>query len=296
MESNTQQSGIKTPTLSERTLAFLQELVKNRNALAGLLIIVPVTVLTIFAPLVISQDPTATDPANAFAGPSTNAIMGTDHLGRDLFSRVVLGGRVSLFLGLSAVVLALSLGIPIGLAAGYKGGRFDEFIMRLMDVVMSFPTLILALMLLVALSSSLLNAILAVGVVYAPRLARVVRASTMSIKNEEFVKAAQVRGESDWYIMLREILPNILGPIAVEGSIRIGYAIIIGTSLSFLGLGAQPPTPDWGYMIATSQDYVYSTPWFLLWPSLMLGLTVLGFNLLGDGLSDMVDTEVEGDT
>ncbi len=296
MESNTQQSGIKTPTLSERTLAFLQELVKNRNALAGLLIIVPVTVLTIFAPLVISQDPTATDPANAFAGPSTNAIMGTDHLGRDLFSRVVLGGRVSLFLGLSAVVLALSLGIPIGLAAGYKGGRFDEFIMRLMDVVMSFPTLILALMLLVALSSSLLNAILAVGVVYAPRLARVVRASTMSIKNEEFVKAAQVRGESDWYIMLREILPNILGPIAVEGSIRIGYAIIIGTSLSFLGLGAQPPTPDWGYMIATSRDYVYSTPWFLLWPSLMLGLTVLGFNLLGDGLSDMVDTEVEGDT
>jgi peptide/nickel transport system permease protein len=257
----------------------------------GVAILVPIIVVTIIGPVVVPHDPTETNTVNKYASPSAEHPLGTDNLGRDIFSRVLLGGRVSLTIGLLSAGLALSLGVPIGLASGYLGGRADEAIMRLMDVLLSFPTLLLALMVITVLSGSLVNAILAVGIVYAPRIARVVRGSTLSVKNEEYVLAAQARGESSIYIMFNEVLPNIMGPIIVEGSIRVGYAILIATSLSFLGLGAQPPTPDWGYMIASAFNYIYNTPWFLLGPSVALGLTVIGFNLLGDGLRDVMSVE-----
>jgi peptide/nickel transport system permease protein len=247
--------------------------------------------MSVFAPWITPHDPTATDPVNSLQGPSSEYLFGTDHVGRDLLSRVMLGGRISIALGVSAVTLALVLGVPTGLSAGYLGGDVDEFLMRAMDVLMSFPSLLLALLLIVALGAGVANAALAIGIVYAPRVARVVRSSTLSVKNEEFVMAAEARGESNLYVMFKEILPNVLAPIVVEGSIRVGFAILIGASLSFLGLGAQPPTPAWGVMIAESRSYIYQTPYYLLWPSLALGLTVMGFNLLGDGLRDALDTE-----
>ncbi|WP_152423978.1 ABC transporter permease [Natronorubrum tibetense] len=270
-------------------MTFVKKLSNNRSALIGIIILIPLVFGSMFGPMLAPHSPTETNADNRYASPSVEHPMGTDNYGRDIISRVLLGGQTSLVMGLVASTLALTLGVPIGLAAGYSGGKIDEAIMRLMDVMMSFPTLILALLILTALSASMWNAILAVGLVYAPRIARIVRASTLSVKNEEFVKAAKVRGESSTYIMYREILPNISGPIIVEGSIRVGYAILVATSLSFLGLGAQPPTPDWGYMVAEARNHIYHTPWFLLAPSVALSLTVIGFNLLGDGLRDVVE-------
>jgi peptide/nickel transport system permease protein len=194
-------------------------------------------------------------------------------------------------MGFASIGLALSLGVPAGLAAGFYGGKVDEVMMRTLDILMSFPTLLLALMVLTALGSNVVNAILAVGFVYSPRIARVVRGSTLSVKNEEFIEGAKARGESGPYIMVKEILPNVAAPIVVEGSIRIGYAIIVAASLSFLGLGAQPPTPDWGLMISQSRNLLYDTVWYLVWPSLFLGSTVMGLNLLGDGLRDVLDPQ-----
>lgn len=286
---------IELDAFSEKFASFSRALASNRNALIGLTLLVPIILMSVFAPLIVPHDPNATDVANKFADPSVEHPLGTDNYGRDLLSRVMMGGRITLFLGVSAVSLALLLGVPIGLAAGYLGGRTDEVLMRLMDILLSFPTLLLALLIVSMLSSSVTNAILAIGLVYAPRLARVVRGSTLSVKNEEFVEAAEARGESNVYIMFGEVLPNIVSPIVVEASIRIGFAIIIGTSLSFLGLGTQPPKADWGFMIAQARNFIHNTPWFLIWPSITLGLTVLGFNLLGDGLRDVLDPKVTGD-
>lgn len=270
-----------------RTLSVIKA---NRNLLIGTAILVPIVVLSIFAPMLIPQDPTATNTENRFATPGDSEnLLGTDQYGRDSLSRLLLGGRTTLFIGVGSVALALMMGIPTGLVAGYSGGYTDEFIMRLMDILMSIPTLILALLVIVAAGASTTNAVIAIGIVYTPRIARVVRGSTLSVKNREYVKAAVSQGESHFYIMFREILPNITSPVIVEGSVRIGYAIIIGASLSFLGLGAQPPTPDWGYMIDASRGYMWHSIWLLVLPSLALALTIFSFNLIGDGLRDVLD-------
>ncbi|ELZ24631.1 peptide ABC transporter permease [Haloterrigena salina JCM 13891] len=187
----------------------------------------------------------------------------------------------------------MSMGVPIGVFSGYIGGRVDELIMRLMDTLMSIPSLLLALLIVAMMGPGLFNAVIAIATVYTPRIARVVRSSTLSVKQEEFIRAAEARGESRLYICFREILPNISSPVIVEGSIRVGFAILTGASLSFLGLGTQPPTPDWGYMISTAYDHLWSTIWYWLWPSVWLGATILGFNLLGDGLRDVLDPRVE---
>lgn len=280
---------------SDRTVRTLRQVWGNRRARVGLLLILPLVFASVVGPYVVPHEPTETNVADKLEGPSAKYVFGTDNLGRDLFSRVLVGGRTTLFLGVMATLLGLLLGVPIGLVAGTVGGRVDEAIMRFMDALLSFPSLLLALLILTVLSSSIWNAILAIGIVYTPRLARVVRGSALSVKQEEFVKAAEARGESTTYIMFGEILPNILGPIIVEGSIRIGFAILVGTSLSFLGLGSQPPNPDWGYMIAQARSHLYESPWFLIWPSIALGATVMGFNLLGDGLRDVIDPQTGGE-
>lgn len=278
----------------ERIEPFAQNLLENRNATIGLVILVPIILVTLVSPLLPLASPTEMHSGVKYSGPSTNHILGTDHLGRDLLSRVFLGGRTSLFLGIASVAFAMVLGIPIGLLTGYYGGYLDEFIMRFLDVIMSTPTLLMALLIIFTLGGNIWGAILAIGIVFAPRIARVVRSGTLSVKNQEFILAAEARGESDGYLLFMEILPNILSPIIVEGSIRIGYAILIGASLSFLGLGAQPPVPDWGFMVAEARNHIWRTPWYLLWPSIALGATVMGFNLLGDGLSDILDFESGG--
>ncbi len=275
----------------ERIKRFLGQIKQNQSASIGLFILVVILLTSLFAPVIAPHEPTETNPTERFAGPSAEHPFGTDDLGRDTLTRTLYGGQTSLFMGFASIALALLFGVPMGIFAGYSGGKSDETIMRGLDVLMSFPTLILALLVLTALGSSAVNAIIAIGVVYTPRIARVVRANTLSVKNEEYIEAAISRGESTRYILSKEILPNVGGPIIVEASIRIGYAITIAATLSFLGLGAQPPTADWGLMISEARDNIYSSPWVLLFPSLFLGATVLALNLLGDGLGDILDPQ-----
>lgn len=275
---------------------FLGQLLRNRKGAIGVTILIPILSVSILAPVLAPYDPTAIHAADRFADPGSSYLFGTDTYGRDILSRVLFGGRSTLMLGIIATLLGLLAGVPIGIISGYLGGRIDEVIMRLMDGLLSIPSLLLALLVVAMLGSSIWNAILAIAIVFTPRLARITRSSTLSIKNEEFVKAAEARGESMAYIAFREILPNAMPAIVVEGSIRIGFGILIGTSLSFLGLGAQPPEPDWGYMIAKAINTMSESPWPMLWPSLALGLTIMGFNLLGDGLRDVLDPEVEDST
>lgn len=271
------------------------KLLSNRRILIGLSVLLPIILVAILGETVAPYDPTETHVADRFARPGGEYILGTDHLGRDLLSRIILGGRTSLLLGFGATALALVLGVPVGLTAGYAKGRVDEVLMRIMDIIMSVPTLLLGLLILVVLPSSILNVVMAIGVVYAPRIARVTRSATLSVSEEEYVMAAKARGESSPYILFREILPNVTGPIVVEGSVRVGYAIMIGTALSFLGLGTGPPNPDWGFMISTARENIYQTPWFLIWPSFALLLTVMATNLIGDGLRDVLDPRETGD-
>lgn len=293
-ETETQSTSISSSGVREfgKRIARVR---KSRTALIGFLILVPIITMSLFAPYVAPYDVTEQEVTNKFAEPSLEHPMGTDHLGRDTFSRVLYGGSTSLFLGLMATALGLLLGVPPALVAAYSGGRVDEVIMRGVDIMVSIPGLLFALLILTMLSSNIWNAIFAIAIVFAPRIARVVRGSALSVKNEEFIQAAKVRGESDTYIVFGEMLPNVLAPIIVEASIRVGFAILFGTSLSFLGLGTQPPNPDWGYMVAQSREHLWSSPWPLIAPSVVLVLTVVGFNALGDGLRDLLDPQTESD-
>jgi len=294
-EHSSHDASFDLPTRTERLRSFGAELAQNSKTRLSLGILLPILVVCGLGPWIIPYDPNATHVLDRFAGPGGKYLLGTDHLGRDLLSRVIIGGRVSLLLGFASTGLALALGVPVGLTAGYLRGRVDEVLMRFMDLLMSIPTLLLGLLILTALPPQLINIVAAIGVVYTPRIARVVRSATLSVRNQDFVLAAQARGESKGYVMFREILPNIVPPIVVEGSIRVGFAILIGTSLSFLGIGAQPPNPDWGYMISTARQHMFESAWFLLWPSLSLGVTIFAMNMLGDGLRDVLDTTVDGD-
>lgn len=268
---------------------LLVRLLTNPKVATALAILVPILIVSALGTRVTPYDPLETHVADRFAGPSGKYLLGTDHLGRDLLSRVIVGGRSSLSLGFGAVAVSLAAGVPIGLFAGYVKGRPDEILMRLMDIMMSIPVLLLGILIVVAIGSSLLNVILAVGIVFTPRIARVTRSATLGVSEEPYVMAAEARGESTFNILFREILPNVTAPIVVEGSIRVGYAVLIGTGLSFLGLGTGPPHPDWGFMIAQGRSYMFDTPWFLLWPSVALVATITATNLLGDGLRDVLD-------
>jgi peptide/nickel transport system permease protein len=261
----------------------------NRRIVSSLVIIVPIIVIVTLGDFITPYDPTQTHVFDRFAEPGGKYPLGTDHLGRDLLSRTIIGGRSSLILGFGAASLALAIGVPIGLTAGYVKGRIDELLMRLMDVMISIPSLILGILILVSLSASLVNVILAVGFVYIPRVARVTRSATLSVSEEPFVLAAKARGDSTPRILFKEILPNVSAPIIVEGSIRVGYGILTGTGLSFLGLGAGAVHPDWGFMIAQARVHIYQSPWMLLWPGLMLVATIVAMNMLGDGLRDVLD-------
>lgn len=249
-------------------------------------VLVLVLAVSLLAPLVAPYAATEQHILDRFQGPSPTYPLGTDQYGRDLLSRTLLGGRTALLLGVGAVALGLGLGVPIGVGSGYAGGRADDVVMRVMDALLSFPSLLMALLIITALGASLTHALLAIGVANAPGIARIVRSATLGVKSEEFVLAARARGESPLYVMFGEIFPNVLPPIVIEATIRTGFAILTGASLSFLGLGVQPPTADWGLMIREARQYVFLSPWPLLVPGLALAVTIIGFNLFGDGLRD----------
>ncbi|ELZ86913.1 ABC-type transport system permease protein (probable substrate dipeptides/oligopeptides) [Haloferax gibbonsii ATCC 33959] len=293
-ESTTESVRI-TELLTSRVSSVVFGVLSTRKGFISVCFLAPILVLSLAAPLIAPYDPTAIHVADKFAGPGGQYLLGTDGYGRDLLSRVLYGGRASIIIGLASTAFGLVFGVPIGIVSGYLGGRFDELMMRLMDTLLSIPSLLLALLVVTVLGSGIVNTILAIGVVFTPGIARITRSSTLSVKNEEYITAAEARGESLYHIAFREILPNVSSPILVEASIRVGFGILIGTSLSFLGLGTQPPFPDWGYMISVSRSHLHSSIWFMLWPSLALGFTIMGFNLIGDALRDVMDSKVHSD-
>lgn len=289
----------QTPTVEQRP--FLERLrdvfdrmtdVYGRldtSAKASLWIVLGIVSLAVAAPLIAPYGPAEPNYDASLVGPSVDHPLGTDLTGRDVFSRILYGARISLLVGVVAVAMAVSIGVPIGAVAGYIGGWVDETLMRLMDIMMSFPSLVLALALVGALGPNLRNVILVIGIVYTPQYARLIRGSVLSVKEEEFVEAAENTGLGDVKILFKHVIPNAFTPVLVQGTFHVATAIIFEASLSFLGLGVQPPTATWGVMIADGRSYLPDQWWISTFPGLAIMTTVMTFNLLGDGLRDELD-------
>jgi len=245
--------------------------------------------IALFAPLIAPYDPLKTDLTATLLPPSSTHWFGTDELGRDVLSRIVYGARLSLLEGLIAVGLALLVGVPLGMVSGYVGGRFDVVAMRLLDVLMAFPGVLLAIVIISILGASVVNAMIAVAIYTVPIFARLARASTLSVKEEPYIEACRASGVRHRRILLRHVLPNIARPILVMAALRIAIAILTASGLSFLGLGAQPPTPEWGAMLANGRNYVLLAPHLVVFPGLSIVLLVFGLNLFQEGLSVALD-------
>jgi peptide/nickel transport system permease protein len=267
----------------------VRHLTRNPVAIGGMAIIGFLLFLAISAPLIAPYNPTAQTLIERNAPPSAQHIMGLDALGRDVLSRVIYGSRVSLFIGLFTVGGAIIIGTLIGAVAGFFGAWFDNVLMRLMDIMLAFPSLLLAIAVVAVLGPGLINALYAIGFVSIPIYARIVRASILSIKELDYVLAARSLGVPSVRILFRTVLPNALTPLIVQGTLGIATAILDAAALSFIGLGAQPPTPEWGLMLAQHRNLVFTAPHTVFFPGLAIMLTVLGFNLLGDGLRDALD-------
>jgi peptide/nickel transport system permease protein len=267
----------------------LRRLLARKGAVAGLFVIVVFIALAVFAPLIVPYDPVATSWTLVRKPPSALHWFGTDDLGRDILSRVVFGARASLVAGAISVGIALSVGVPFGLLAGYRGGFVDALISRITDAMLACPFLILAIALAAFLGPSLRNAMIAIGVSATPVFIRLTRGQTISVKVEDYVEAARAIGNPPWRIALFHILPNILPALLVQATLSIAAAIIAEAALSFLGLGQQPPAPSWGSMLNSAQRFLTNAPWMAVWPGLAIFLVVLSFNLIGDGLRDALD-------
>lgn len=267
---------------------------KNPVSDLGLFIIFVVILAAVGANWVAPYDP-IDQPFKRLQPPSLTNVLGTDEFGRDVLSRIIYGARVSLYVGLVAVGISLASGLVLGLLAGYFGGAVDSVIMRLMDILFAFPFIVLAIVICGVLGPSLTNAMIAIGIVYAPRFAAIVRAPILAVKQEDYVLACHSVGVPSARIMARHILPNILSPLIVQTTLAISTAILNEAALSFLGLGAQPPLASWGSMLQTGRTYMVRAPWVAVFPGLAIVVTVLGFNLFGDGLRDMLDPRLRHD-
>jgi peptide/nickel transport system permease protein len=267
----------------------LRRLVHRRGAMLGAGIVLFFVLVAIFAPLIAPYAPIATDWGAVRKAPSWAHWLGTDEIGRDVLSRVIFGARASLKAGVVSVLISLTLGVPIGLLSGYVGGFLDGLLMRIVDAMLACPFLILAIALAAFLGPNLTNAMIAIGISAMPAFIRLTRAQTLSTKVEDYVEAARAVGNPHIRIVLRHILPNILAPIMVQATLAIAAAIIAEASLSFLGLGQQPPDPSWGSMLNTAKNFLSQAPWMAWWPGLAIFVVVLSFNLLGDGLRDALD-------
>jgi peptide/nickel transport system permease protein len=224
-----------------------------------------------------------------FSPPSLHYLAGTDEYGRDVFSRLLIGSQLSLLMGVSATLISMGLGVPLGLLAGYRRGLIDEVIMRALDVLLAFPPIMLVLLIIAVTPPSLLKTAFAIGVLSAPPIGRVTRSVTLDLMRGEFMEAARARGERLWYVLWRELLPNVWPVLMVEASLRVVFAVLLGAVLSFLGFGVQPPAADWGLMISNGRSFVEQAPWISLAPGIAMGITVIGISLLGDGLREVLD-------
>jgi len=267
----------------------LRRLVRRRGAALGLAAIAFFVGLALFAPLIAPYDPLATSWTAIRKAPSAAHWFGTDEIGRDVLSRVIWGARASLLAGVVSVLISLSIGVPVGLLAGYAGGRIDMLISRVTDAVLACPFLILAIALAAFLGPSLTNAMIAIGVSATPVFVRLTRGQTMAIKAEEFILAARAIGNPPWRVALVHVLPNAAPALIVQATLAIAAAVIAEASLSFLGLGQQPPAPSWGSMLNTAKNYIDNAPWMAIWPGVSIFVLVLWFNRVGDGLRDAMD-------
>jgi peptide/nickel transport system permease protein len=259
----------------------------------GLVITGSIVLLGLLAPWISPHPWDTISMRTRFVPPNATYWFGTDEYGRDVLSRLLMGTRLSLTMGVSATLVSLAVGVPMGLAAGYFRGWIDEALMRLADVLMAVPPIMLGLLVLAVTPPALWKTALAVGFVYIPPIARLARSVTLTLANEEFIQAAKARAESNSYILFREILPNAWPPLIVEASLRVTYAILLGSALSFLGLGAQPPSSDWGLMISEARSFIDRAPWIALAPGFAMCLLVIGINLLGDGARERLDPRLK---
>lgn len=267
-------------------------LAANPLAVAGFLILLTMTLMAIFADAAAPFDPVRISLAERLQAPSALHWFGTDEMGRDIFSRVMYGARISLRIGLVVIVISGGIGSVIGATAGYHGGWVDDAVMRVMDVILSFPSLVLAMALAAAMGPSLNNAILAVAFVMIPKFARLVRGDALAVREQPFIAAARVSGAGSTWIIFNHILPNCLNSVIVLATLTLGDTILTAASLSFIGLGAQPPVPEWGAMISTGRKFLMDQWWYPTFPGLFILVTVIGFNILGDALRDILDPRI----
>ncbi len=283
----------------EKLLDFIKQYKKNKAAVIGFIVVLLLVLTAIFAPIVAPYPPDIQNLADRLIPPMWDAkgvsshILGTDDFGRDLFSRIIFGSRISLMVGAISVGVSLSFGLIMGIIAAYFGGKTDLFIMRIVDIMLSIPAILLAIVIVSILGPSLFSAMTAIGIVGIPTYARIVRASVLAEKEKEYVIASRINGSSNARLMFTVILPNCASPIIVQATMGFASAVLEAAGLSFLGLGAQPPTPEWGAMLSDSLQFITTAPWMIFYPGVAIFLTVLSFNLMGDGLMDVLDPKLK---
>jgi len=266
---------------------------RSRTAVAGLIVILVIICAAVFADVLAPYDPYQTAPRNILQPPSRDHLMGTDAIGRDLFSRIIYGSRVSLQVGVISIGIAAIAGVTLGIIAAYYGKMVDSLIMRFLDALLAFPAILLAIFVMAVLGPSIRNAMIAIGVIFVPAFARLTRANALSLKEKEFVVAARAIGAKDSHIMVRTILPNCMSPLIVQASLGIAYAVLVEAGLSFLGLGVQPPEPSWGSILSAGRGLMTTAPWVATFPGIAIFLCVLGFNLAGDGIREALDPHLK---
>jgi peptide/nickel transport system permease protein len=272
-----------------RFARIMRTLFGSRTASIGAVLTLLLILTALFAPWIAPYRQDEIHPIDSLLAPSAKYLLGTDDLGRDILSRIIFGARVSLMVGAIAIGIATVAGVTLGLAAGYLGGAVDSAIMRIMDALLAFPAILLAIALMAVLGPSLENAMIAIGVISIPAFARITRANVLSLKEQEFIEASRALGAGDLYLTALVILPNCLSPIIVQGSLGIGNAILVEAALSFLGLGVQPPNPSWGSMLAFGRSLLSQAPWYATFSGLAIFITVLALNFVGDGLREALD-------
>lgn len=268
-------------------------LIRNKTAMTGLAVLIILASLAVIAPTIAPYDPDEVDILHQLEPPSPVHLLGTDLYGRDILSRIFFGGRITLVVGLISVAIAAFIGIILGLISGYYGGIADSLIMRFVDILLSFPRVLLALTIVGMLGPGLLNVMIAVGIAGITGYARLVRGTVLSTREEVYVEAARAIGCPDMKILFRHILPNVVGPVIVLATLDVASAVLAASSLSFLGLGVQPPTAEWGYMLNEGRNYLRSAPWITFFPGMTIMISVLSINMLGDGLRDALDPRLK---